>query len=67
MLIARVQPGALLVRTSFFRWTRLLMRLDLPTFERPANATSAKVGAGNCPSAVAPATNSASSTSMVGL
>jgi hypothetical protein len=47
MLIARVQPGALLVRTSFLRRTKLLIRLDFPTFERPAKATSAKVGAGS--------------------
>ena len=48
MLMARVQPGVPLVRTSFFRSTRLLIRLDLPTFERPANAISANAGAGSC-------------------
>src|SRR5688500_11438111 len=46
-LIPRVQPGVLLVRTSFLRSTRELIREDFPTFDRPAKATSANAGGGS--------------------
>jgi hypothetical protein len=42
----RVAPGVELVRTSLRRFTSLLIKLDLPTFERPPNATSASIGGG---------------------
>src|SRR5687768_16724681 len=35
-----VRPGVLLVRARRLRPARALMALDLPTFERPAKATS---------------------------
>src|SRR5262245_35749723 len=41
MLANRVFPAAALVRASFWR-VRALSRLDLPTFERPANANCAR-------------------------
>ena len=40
----RVQPGVRLVRASEWRCIIALSRLDLPTFERPAKATSAWSG-----------------------
>src|SRR6185437_2872485 len=52
-LISRVRPGVLLVRASPWRPTIALMALDLPAFERPANATSAPRSAGNCSGAAA--------------
>ena len=57
MLIWRVQPGVRLVRARPRRCIIALSRLDLPTFERPANATSAMAGAGTLRrSTCAPAT-----------
>jgi hypothetical protein len=50
---SRVRPGVLLVRASARRCTMALMALDLPAFERPANATSAPASGGNCPGAAA--------------
>src|ERR1051326_9343522 len=41
-----VRPGVLLVRASALRPTSALMALDLPTFERPANAISGGPGGG---------------------
>ena len=43
-LMALVRPGVELVWASFFRPTRLLIRLDLPTFDRPANTTLGRSG-----------------------
>src|SRR5437764_1819204 len=40
MFTSRVLPGAALVRATRWR-TSALIRLDLPTFDRPTNATSA--------------------------
>ena len=54
--MARVRPGVELVRAIFVPKSEL-MTLDLPTFERPRNATSGSAGAGNCPTAVAAPTN----------
>src|SRR5437763_14919284 len=48
-----VRPGVLLVRASARRPVRALMALDLPTLERPANATSGGPGGGS--SAMRPA------------
>src|SRR5690349_1819232 len=48
-----VRPGVLLVRASERRPVSALMALDLPTLERPANATSAGPGGGS--SATVPA------------
>src|SRR5205807_7000842 len=45
-LIARVRPGVELVLAILVP-SRELMTLDLPTFERPRNATSGTAGAGN--------------------
>src|ERR1700735_2215933 len=59
MLIWRVHPGVLLVRASPLRCIVAFRRLDLPTFERPAKATSRSVGGGRDASSTAPATNSA--------
>src|SRR5947209_13196596 len=42
-----VHPGVLLVRARPRRPARALMALDLPTFERPANATSGGPGFGS--------------------
>src|SRR5258708_6963396 len=55
-LMLRVRPGVELVRASLAP-TRVLITLDLPTFERPRNATSGKVGAGKCAASVAAAMN----------
>src|SRR5260370_39201062 len=52
----RVRPGVELVRASLAP-TRVLIPLDLPTFERPRNATAGKVGAGKCAASVAAAMN----------
>src|ERR1035438_4348844 len=41
----RVRPGVLLVRASFAP-TNALIRLDLPTFDRPRKAISGTPGAG---------------------
>src|SRR5699024_1169368 len=46
-LMAWVRPGVLLVRASFLRSQIVFSALDLPAFERPANATSARSSAGN--------------------
>src|SRR5882672_3849859 len=46
-----VRPGVLEVRASPRRLTRALIRLDLPTLERPAKAISCRSAAGrNCSS-----------------
>ena len=50
-LISRVRPGVLLTRANFFRCTSRLSSDDLPTFERPAKATSGRVGSGRHPPA----------------
>ena len=53
MLASRVLPGAALVRASFVR-VSAFSRVDLPTFDRPANAICATVSDG-MPSARPPA------------
>src|SRR3954451_15876100 len=45
MLASRVLPGAALVRASFVR-VSAFKSVDLPTFERPANAIWARPSAG---------------------
>jgi len=55
-LMLRVRPGVELVRASLVP-TRELMALDLPTLERPRNAISGRLGAGNCAASVAAARN----------
>jgi hypothetical protein len=58
-LASRVLPGFALVRATFLR-TSALIRLDLPTFERPASATWGRPSRGMpFPEADALATNSA--------
>src|ERR1700694_727035 len=52
--ILRVRPGVELVRASLVP-TRELITLDLPTLERPRNAISGRLGAGNCAASVAAA------------
>src|SRR6476620_3525718 len=47
-LIERVRPGVELV-LAIFDPSRELITLDFPTFDRPKNATSGKVGAGKWP------------------
>ena len=42
-----MQPGWALVRTSFLRPSRTLIREDLPTLERPRKATSGNSPAGS--------------------
>src|SRR5215469_722391 len=42
-----VRPGVCEVRASALRPVSALIRLDLPTFERPANAISAPIMAGS--------------------
>jgi hypothetical protein len=44
--ICRVQPGVRLVRASDLRPMRVLSRLLLPTFDRPAKAISTPTGGG---------------------
>src|ERR1700722_2387358 len=46
------------MRARALRPVSALMRLDLPTLERPANAISGRSGDGIAPSSAAPATNS---------
>ena len=46
-LISWVRPGVLLVRASEGWEQRQLIALDLPAFDRPANATSAELSAGH--------------------
>jgi hypothetical protein len=41
-----VHPGVELVRTRFFRANSVLSKLDFPTLDRPAKATSALVQGG---------------------
>ena len=48
-----------LVLTSFLRLSRELINVDFPTFERPANAISGRVVAGNCHGVAALRINSA--------
>src|SRR5712691_9175962 len=57
-LMLRVRPGVELVRASLAS-TRVLITLDLPTFERPRKATSGRLGAGKWAASVAAAMNRA--------
>src|SRR6185436_12201476 len=41
-----VRPGVLLKKASFLRLARALIALDLPTFERPAKASSGPASGG---------------------
>src|SRR5210317_2655639 len=43
-----VRPGVLLVRANWRRLTMILIALDFPAFERPANATSTPSSGTNC-------------------
>jgi hypothetical protein len=58
MLASRVLPGAALVRATRWR-TSALIRLDLPTFERPTSATSRSPSLGKSAADAALVTNSA--------
>src|SRR5688500_3887038 len=62
----RVQPGVELVRARLRRFIRLLSRLLLPTFERPAKAISTLTGGGSCTNVAACAVKRASRTVAVG-
>src|SRR5215831_14033741 len=53
-----VRPGVLLV-LAISAPTRALIRLDLPTLERPKKAISGTLGAGNCFRSAALVTNRA--------
>src|SRR5712691_13115409 len=53
-LMLRVRPGVELVRASLVS-TSVLITLDLPTFDRPRNATSGRLGAGKWAASVAAA------------
>src|SRR5713101_1311520 len=57
-LMLRVRPGVELVRASLAS-TRVLITLDLPTFDLPRNATSGRLGAGKWAASVAAARNRA--------
>jgi hypothetical protein len=58
MFASRVLPGAALVRAM--RWRRsALIRLDLPTFERPTSATSGSRSRGKSATLAALVTKSA--------
>src|SRR5580704_17976140 len=50
-----VRPGVLLVLATLPP-TSELMRLDLPTLERPTKAISGALGGGNCPGSAADVT-----------
>src|SRR5713101_4842994 len=63
-----VRPGVLLVRARCFRPASALMALDLPTFERPAKASSGGPAAGRSAARPAARQNTAcEKTFMVGL
>src|SRR5262249_27609023 len=64
-LRVRVRPGVFETRTSFRRAHSVLIIDDLPTFERPAKATSGSEGLGHCCSVVAVIKNRASSTRIM--
>src|SRR5258706_1039803 len=55
-LMVRVRPGVELV-CAIFSPTSEFSTLDLPTFERPRNATSGTVADGNCAASAAEVTN----------
>ena len=56
MLINCVRPGVLLTRASCLVLATALMSADLPTLDRPTNATSA-LDSGSCVARVADVTN----------
>jgi hypothetical protein len=58
-LMDLVRPGVELVFASFVP-TSALITLDLPTFDRPRNATSGMLGGGKCDESVADIRNRAS-------
>src|SRR5476651_2444896 len=57
---SRVRPGSEDERARPERPTRPLIRLDLPTLERPAKAISGRSGGGSCSIWAAPIRNTAS-------
>src|ERR1700722_1240857 len=59
-LICLVAPGVCDTRASACREVRALIRLDLPTFERPTKAISGRDSVGIASMVAAPATNSQS-------
>src|SRR4051812_27025738 len=60
-----VRPGVLLVRASARRSASALMALDLPTLERPANATSGGPGGSRSPTRAAARRNAALAKSVM--
>src|SRR4029077_8303363 len=58
----RVRPGVLLVRARARRPSSAFSRDDLPTFDRPATATSGRFGGGPPPGAAAAPRNRAAVT-----
>ena len=54
-----VRPGVELVRARPRVPSKLFIKLDLPTLDRPVNATSGSRSAGNCSGEVALLTNCA--------
>jgi hypothetical protein len=64
-LISWVRPGVELVFTRRLRLTRVLIRLDLPTLERPAKAISGYFTGGYWAGLVALVTNSADNIFMI--
>jgi len=58
-LISWVRPGVALVFTRRLRFTRVLIREDLPTLERPVKAISGKTASGYWAGVTALLTNSA--------
>ena len=58
MFTSRVRPGSDEARARPWRPVTALIRLDLPTFERPAKATSGTSGGGSWSIWAQPMTNS---------
>src|SRR5206468_3843813 len=58
-LICCVRPGVLLANASRVRFASTLIAVDLPAFDRPANAISGGPGGGNCASFAMDSANSA--------
>jgi hypothetical protein len=64
-LMACVFPGVADVLANPFLLVIMLMREDLPTFDRPMNANSGRVGFGHFDNSTEDLMNSACLTSMV--
>src|SRR5271167_1052602 len=56
-LISWVRPGVELVRANPRTPSKLLIKLDLPTFDLPRKATSGRLVKGNCSGSTALLTN----------